>query len=72
MPGEQGKIPTGGANRGMAGGRKGGFGLGPGGECVCPTCRHSMPHTIGNPCNDQRCPQCGTIMERGDTISNDI
>jgi hypothetical protein len=68
MPGRQSRVQSMGKGRG----RRGDFGLGPGGECVCPICKHSMPHKIGNPCNDHRCPQCGTIMERGATVSNDI
>ena len=37
-------------------------GSGPGGYCVCPSCGHKQPHTIGQRCVDISCPQCGTKM----------
>ena len=50
----------------MAGrGRGGGAGLGPGGSCICPNCGYKMPHSQGTPCNQIKCPKCGTIMTRG-------
>jgi len=54
--------------RGMGRGRRGGFGLGPGGDCVCPDCGYSIPHQLWIPCNDSRCPHCDTIMERKEAI----
>lgn len=42
----------------------GGFGLGPGGSCVCPKCGHVDEHDTGEPCNVKKCPQCGTGMTR--------
>ena len=45
-------------------GRMGGRGLGPGGECVCPKCGHSIPHQRGVPCHKQKCPKCGAAMTR--------
>ena len=59
-------------NRGFGGswrrrgrrGRMGGFGLGPGGECVCPNCGTKIPHQRGIPCFRQMCPKCGTPMTR--------
>ena len=45
-------------------GRMGGFGLGPGGECVCPNCGYRVPHQRGVPCYTIKCPKCGTPMTR--------
>lgn len=45
-------------------GRKGGFGLGPGGKCVCPQCGKEAPHQRGAPCYQTRCSECGTPMIR--------
>jgi len=47
-------------------GRMGGFGLGPGGFCVCtnPNCRFVMPHQRGVPCYSLICPKCGSPMTR--------
>ena len=45
-------------------GRKGGFALGPGGECVCPKCGYKAPHQRGVPCYQQKCPKCGSMMTR--------
>jgi hypothetical protein len=54
-----------GAGRGGRAGRGGGqFAAGPGGECVCPSCGFRGPHIAGQPCNQQNCPKCGTIMTR--------
>ena len=46
-------------------GRMGGFGLGPGGECVCPKCGTRIPHQRGVPCYTVKCPKCGNLMTRG-------
>lgn len=45
-------------------GRMGGYGLGPGGECICPRCGYRIPHTTAIPCFQIRCPQCGSFMTR--------
>jgi len=42
-----------------------GFGLGPGGECVCPDCGTKAPHQRGVPCYEHKCPKCGQAMTRG-------
>ncbi len=45
-------------------GRLGGFGLGPGGNCVCPKCGTVAQHKRGAPCTQQKCPKCGSNMTR--------
>lgn len=57
----------GGAGRGQGkgAGRMGGTKTaGPGGDCVCPSCGHKMPHVAGQPCTETKCPKCGTTMIR--------
>ncbi len=55
-----------GGNYKMAGrGRMGGFGLGPGGNCVCPSCGYTETHIRGVPCYQKTCPKCGSKMTRG-------
>jgi len=56
-----------GSGQGMGRGRgrqPGGFGLGPSGECVCPSCGTKAPHQRGVPCYKQKCPKCGQMMTR--------
>jgi len=50
--------------RGGGRGRMGGFGAGPGGNCVCPKCGKKVPHQRGAPCYQVKCPSCGTPMTR--------
>ena len=64
--------PTGqgpGTGRGMGGGgggggRGGGRALGPGGNCICPSCGQTVSHQLGKPCFEEKCPKCGTAMTR--------
>lgn len=64
--GADGTGPPGGGRGGGGGGRMGGSrpGAGPGGECVCPNCKATAPHQLGQPCNQVSCPKCGTRMIR--------
>lgn len=75
MPRQDGTGPMGsgpgqGAQKGRCraqrggGGRMGGRGLGPAGECVCPNCGTRTPHERGIPCYKMKCPSCGTTMTR--------
>lgn len=50
--------------RGQGQGRMGGFGLGAGGNCVCPKCGHVVAHPRSTPCFQMTCPKCGTTMTR--------
>jgi len=56
----------GGAGQGTGRGRLGGnrAGAGPGGNCICPNCGTRVPHEVGTPCYERRCPKCGTAMRR--------
>jgi hypothetical protein len=74
MPGGDGTGPFGGGSgtgrgmgRGGGRGRMGGNrpGSGPGGNCICPNCQLSVPHTVGIPCYNVNCPKCGAKMVRG-------
>lgn len=58
--GRSGDRGQGGSRRG----REGGFGVGPGGYCVCPNCGERAIHQIGSPCYAVKCPNCGTGMTR--------
>ena len=42
----------------------GGQGKGPGGNCMCPDCGHTVPHERGTPCLELKCPRCGAYMTR--------
>jgi hypothetical protein len=54
-----------GVGRGSGPGRMGGpRAAGPGGNCVCPSCGHKLPHVAGTPCMDLKCPKCGVRMAR--------
>jgi len=59
-------MPRGDGTGPPGGGRMGGSrpGAGPGGECVCPNCKATAPHQLGQPCNQMNCPKCGTRMIR--------
>jgi len=54
----------GGMGMGRGQGRMGGFALGPGGNCVCPSCGKTVPHQQGVPCMQMKCPACGAAMTR--------
>jgi hypothetical protein len=55
-----------GIGRGGGGGRMEGThpGAGPGGNCVCLSCKVKVPHQAGTPCYNLSCPKCGTKMLR--------
>ena len=38
--------------------------MGVGGNCICPKCEARVPHEQGVPCQEARCPGCGTKMLR--------
>lgn len=50
--------------RGRGGRRSGGRGLGPSGFCQCLKCGRNEPHRPGVPCNQTKCPECGSPMMR--------
>jgi hypothetical protein len=49
---------------GLGRGAGGGSALGPGGNCVCPSCGEKVPHKRGKPCFEIECPKCGKYMTR--------
>ena len=53
-----------GLGAGQGRGRMGGFAMGPGGNCLCPSCGHTVAHQVGVPCNQVKCPKCGQPMTR--------
>jgi hypothetical protein len=53
-----------GMGQGQGRGRMGGFSLGVGGHCACPSCGTKAAHQRGTPCNQIKCPRCGTWMTR--------
>jgi hypothetical protein len=67
--GPLGQGPFTGRGSGRGGGRgrgrqPNGFGFGPGGECICPSCGTVVTHQVGIPCYEHRCPKCGQPMTR--------
>jgi len=55
-----------GMGRGGGRGRSSGGrpGIGPGGNCICPSCKERVVHQAGVPCYSMDCPKCGTKMLR--------
>jgi hypothetical protein len=53
-----------GAGTGGGRGRMGGFAMGPGGSCICPSCGQTAAHQVGVACNQMKCPKCGQQMTR--------
>ena len=65
MPGGNGTGPFGRGPVASGGrGRGGRPGSGPGGNCLCPRCKLCVPHEVGVPCYNIKCPKCGTKMVR--------
>ena len=58
----RGPAPVG-AGRGRMGGP---FSAGPVGECQCtnPECKNIIPHQVGVPCYQIKCPKCGSPVIR--------
>jgi len=54
----------GGFGRGGRRGLAGGYGQGPGGTCICPSCGYQESHQPGTPCTSKSCPKCHTHLIR--------
>ncbi len=69
MPGGDGTGSVGqgrGTGQGRGQGRMGGpSAAGPAGNCICPDCGYKATHARGRPCNQTKCPKCGSPMTRG-------
>lgn len=39
-------------------------GSGPLGNCICPSCGYTAPHSRLSPCNQRKCPKCGATLTR--------
>ena len=48
------------------------YGLGPMGFCICPKCEYKIPHQRGTPCQEEKCPRCGTKMLREDSEHHEL
>jgi len=59
MNGRRTNQPVGGRGR-----NRRGFGLGPGGYCICAKCKHKVEHPRGVPCFTLTCEKCGSPMIR--------
>ena len=46
--------------------------LGPGGSCFCPKCEKKIPHRQGTPCQEEKCPKCGSRMLREGSYHHDL
>ncbi len=44
--------------------RRGSERSGPPGNCICPECGVVLPHQLGMPCFQTKCPQCASPMTR--------
>jgi len=56
-----------GGGRGMARGRGQGMGYGgPASNCICPKCSYETQKERGVPCTEMKCPECSTMMIRGE------
>ena len=64
MPGGDGTGPTGQGPVGGGGRGRRGYGMGPGGDCICSNCGHREPHHPATPCYTMKCPKCGAPMTR--------
>jgi NAD-dependent SIR2 family protein deacetylase len=47
-------------------------GMGPMGYCICPKCNYKTPHRRGIPCQEEKCPRCGTKMLREGSYHHDL
>lgn len=48
--------------------KEGPLAAGPGGKCYCPECDFEEDHVSGDPCEDKKCPRCGSSLVRRSLI----
>ena len=46
--------------------------MGPVGFCLCPKCKEKIPHRRGIPCQEEKCPKCGSRMLREGSYHHDL
>ena len=46
--------------------------MGPLGYCICPKCDYKSRHKQGIPCQDDKCPKCGSKMIREGSYHDDL
>jgi len=46
--------------------------MGRGGNCYCPKCNYTAPHKRGVPCQEERCPNCGTKLIREGSYHDEL
>lgn len=46
--------------------------MGQGGNCICPKCGEKLQHYKGLPCQDMKCPACGTKMLREGSYHHEL
>jgi predicted amidophosphoribosyltransferase len=46
--------------------------MGVAGKCICPKCGSKISHSMGVPCQDQQCPQCGAKMLRENSVHHQL
>lgn len=61
------QVKSGSRKKGTGPGRGRGGGMNTSGFCACPLCGQRVPHERGKPCFEQKCPECGAEMTRGES-----
>jgi len=46
--------------------------MGSAGNCICPKCGHKTSHRRSVPCQEEKCPECGSKMLREGSYHHDL